>query len=162
MSSTEMQYRSRDFCINSICMHTKIMFYIIRSINLCTLYVLCTTYFQIHVCSNISLWILDTCINVRWIYFLISDCLKKHFLVGGCCCCCRFESNCPLVGPGTIGGMLSVGGLSKGSQAVFTRVFEKTTENSERLVRQALTEFESGTSRLPVLSVTTPSLVGQI
>ena len=28
---------------------------------------------------------------------------------------CRFESNCPLVGPGTIGGAPSVGGLSKGS-----------------------------------------------
>ena len=28
---------------------------------------------------------------------------------------CRYESNCPLVGPGTIGGMPSVGGLSKGS-----------------------------------------------
>ena len=29
---------------------------------------------------------------------------------------CRFESNCPLVRPGTIGGMPSVwGGLSKGS-----------------------------------------------
>ena len=28
---------------------------------------------------------------------------------------CRLKSNCPLVGPGTVGGMPSVGGLSKGS-----------------------------------------------
>ena len=45
------------------------------------------------------------------------------------------------------------GGLSKGSQPVFTRVSEKTTENSERLGRQARPGFEPGTSRLPVLSV---------
>ena len=54
------------------------------------------------------------------------------------------------------------GGLSKESQPVFTRVSEKTTENSERLGRQARPEFERGTSRLPVLSVRTPSLVGPI
>ena len=53
------------------------------------------------------------------------------------------------------------GGLSKGSQPVFTRVSEKTTENSERLSRQARPEFEPGTSCLPVLSVTTPPLVGK-
>ena len=34
------------------------------------------------------------------------------------------------------------------------RVSEKTTENSERLGRQARPGLESGTSRLPVLSVT--------
>ena len=28
---------------------------------------------------------------------------------------CRYESNCPLVGPGTIAGVPSVGGLSEGS-----------------------------------------------
>ena len=28
---------------------------------------------------------------------------------------CRYESNCPLVGPGTIGRVPSVGGLPKGS-----------------------------------------------
>ena len=50
----------------------------------------------------------------------------KFRLVG-----CRFESNCSLVGPGTTGGVPSVGGLSKGSYAVFARVSEKTTENSE-------------------------------
>ena len=42
------------------------------------------------------------------------------------------------------------GGLSKGSQPVFTRVSEKTTENSERLDRQARPRIEPGTSRLPV------------
>ena len=52
------------------------------------------------------------------------------------------------------------GSLSKGSQPVFTRVSEKTTENSERLGRQARPGFVPGTSRLPVLSATTPPLVG--
>ena len=41
------------------------------------------------------------------------------------------------------------GGLSKGSQTVFTRVSEKTTENFERLDRQARPGIEPGTSRLP-------------
>ena len=39
---------------------------------------------------------------------------------------------------------------------------KKTTENSERLDRQARPGFEPGTSRLPVLSVTTPQLVGRV
>ena len=65
------------------------------------------------------------------------------------------------MGPGTIGGVPSVESLSKGSYPVFTQVSEKTTENSERLGRQARPGFEPGTSRLPVLSVTTPPLVGQ-
>ena len=40
------------------------------------------------------------------------------------------------------------------------RVSEKTSENSEQLGRQARPGFEPGTSRLPVLSITTPPLVG--
>ena len=52
------------------------------------------------------------------------------------------------------------GGLSKGSQPVFTRVSEKITENSERLGRQARPGLEPGSSRLPVSSVTTLPLVG--
>ena len=51
------------------------------------------------------------------------------------------------------------GGLSKGSQPVFTQVSEKTTKNSEWLGRQARQGFEPGTTRLPVLSATTPPLV---
>ena len=54
------------------------------------------------------------------------------------------------------------GGLSKGSYTVFTRVSEKTMENSERLGRQARPGFEPGTSRLPVSSVTTLPLIGLI
>ena len=42
------------------------------------------------------------------------------------------------------------------------RVSEKTTENSERLGQQTRPGFEPGTSRLPVLSITTPPLVGRI
>ena len=52
-----------------------------------------------------------------------------------------------------------MGDLSKGSYPVFTRVSEKTTENSERLGRQARPGLEPGTSRLPVLSITAPPLV---
>ena len=53
-------------------------------------------------------------------------------------------------GPRPISGLPSVGGLSKGSYPVFTRVSENTTENSERPGRQALPRFEPGISRLPV------------
>ena len=63
-------------------------------------------------------------------------------------------------GPGTIGGVPFVEGLSKGSQPVFTRVSEKSTENSERLGRKARAGFEPGTSLLPVLSVTAVPVVG--
>ena len=51
-------------------------------------------------------------------------------------------------------------GLSKGSQSVFKRVSEKSTENSKRLGRQARPRLESGTSRFPVLSVTALPLMG--
>ena len=64
------------------------------------------------------------------------------------------------MGPGPIGGVPSVGALSKGSYPVFTRASEKMKENSEMLGRHARPGFESGTSRLPILSVTTPPLVG--
>ena len=48
-----------------------------------------------------------------------------------------FKTNCPFVGPGSVGGVPSMGGgLSKGSKPVFTRISEKTMENSERLIRQ--------------------------
>ena len=52
------------------------------------------------------------------------------------------------------------GGLSKGSQPVFIRVSEKTTENSEWLGRQGRPGFEPDASRLPVFSVTTVPLMG--
>ena len=42
--------------------------------------------------------------------------------------------------------------LCKGSQPVFTRVSEKTMENSERLGQQARPGIEPGISRLPALS----------
>ena len=48
-----------------------------------------------------------------------------------------------------MGGVPSVGGLSMGSYRVFTRVSEKTTENSERLGRQVRSAIEPGTSRPP-------------
>ena len=45
---------------------------------------------------------------------------------------CRNKANCPHVGPGPMGNAL-LGDLSIGSQHVFRRVSEKTTENSEYL-----------------------------
>ena len=42
------------------------------------------------------------------------------------------------------------GSLSKTSQPIFTRVLEKTTENSKRLGWQARPRNEPGTSRIPV------------
>ena len=62
---------------------------------------------------------------------------------------CRNKANCPHVGPGPRGNVLREG-LFKGSQPVFMRVPEKTTENSERPGRQARSEIELGTSRLTV------------
>ena len=62
--------------------------------------------------------------------------------------------------PRPINEVPSLGGLSKGCEPVFTRVSEKTTENSERIGRQARLGFEPGTSRLPGLSATTLALVG--
>ena len=44
------------------------------------------------------------------------------------------------------------GGFPKGSYPTFTRISKKTTENSERLGRQARPGIEPGISRLPVLS----------
>ena len=60
-----------------------------------------------------------------------------------------------------MGGMPSVGVFSKGSYPIFTRVSKKTTENSERLGRQARPGIELGTYRLLVLErrITQP-LVG--
>ena len=52
----------------------------------------------------------------------------------------RLNANCQLMEPEPIGGVTSVGGL--------TRVSEKTTENYERLGRQARPGFEPGTSHL--------------
>ena len=61
---------------------------------------------------------------------------------------CRIKANYLLVGPGPVGGVPPRESLSKGSQPVFKRVPEKTTENFERLSRPGI---EPGTSRLPVL-----------
>ena len=79
---------------------------------------------------------------------------------------CRCKANCSLVGPEPIGEFPPWGRGSKGSESVFTRVSEKTTENSEQLGGQAQPGIESDTSRLPVLSATTlplvwPEIMGQ-
>ena len=62
-----------------------------------------------------------------------------------------YESKCLHEGPGTIGGIPSVRGLSKGFLPAFTGVSEKTMKNSERQGRQAQPGIEPGTSNLPVL-----------
>ena len=80
-------------------------------------------------------------------------CIFKKRLVGY-----RFECNCPLVGPRTISGSPPWEVFLR--DPVFTRVSEKTTDNSERLGRQARPGFEPGTPVLPVLSVTIPPVVG--
>ena len=51
-----------------------------------------------------------------------------------------------------MGEVPSLGGLSNGPYHVFTRVPDKTTENSERQGRQARPGFELGTFHLPALS----------
>ena len=68
-------------------------------------------------------------------------------------------SSIVLLGTQIYGRSLLREGLSKGSQPLFS---EKTTENSERIDRQARPGFEPGTCCLPVLSVTIPPLVGPI
>ena len=55
---------------------------------------------------------------------------------------CSDKVNCAHVGPGPVGGP------SKGSYLVFTQVSEKTTENAERLGRQARPGIEPESSFL--------------
>ena len=62
-----------------------------------------------------------------------------------------FKTKCPHMGPGPTGGVPSGNLLiPKESQPVFSRVSEKTTENSERLGQQVRPKIEPGTSHLPV------------
>ena len=75
--------------------------------------------------------------------------INVPFVKDYCMLCCRDQPNGPHVRPGPMGRVTSVGGLSYGSKPVFTRVSEKTSENSERLGRQSRLRIESGTSRLP-------------
>ena len=70
-----------------------------------------------------------------------------------------FKTKCPHMGSGPTGGVPSLGGLSKESLPVFTRVSERTMENSERLSRQSRPGFDPGTSHLPVLISTILPLV---
>ena len=72
-------------------------------------------------------------------------------------------TSCPYVGPWPTGGVPPVEVFLRDPNPYLflPRVSEKTTENSKRLSRHGRPAFELGTSRLPVLSATTPSLVGQ-
>ena len=72
---------------------------------------------------------------------------------------CRIKGNCPLKGPWPAGGLPFVGVFLRDPSPHLREFRKKTTENSEQLGRQARPGFEPGTSRLPVLSVTTPPLV---
>ena len=58
------------------------------------------------------------------------------------------KANCPLVGPGTVGGVFSTGVFLKDPPRIYAR-FGETTENSERLGRQARPRIEPGIFRLP-------------
>ena len=75
---------------------------------------------------------------------------------------CRFKVSCPLVGPRPMVGLPSVGVFLRDSSPYLYEFRKKTTENSERLGRQARPGFEPVISRLPVLSATTATLVGQL
>ena len=55
------------------------------------------------------------------------------------------------MGPGPVGGMPSVGVFLR-DPSPYLRVSEKTTKNSEQLIRQARPRIEPSTSRLPGLS----------
>ena len=63
------------------------------------------------------------------------------------------------MGPKPIGDVFSVGVFLRDPSPYLREFSEKTTENSERLGREARPRYELG-SRLPVLSITTPPLVG--
>ena len=73
--------------------------------------------------------------------------------------CVGDKADCLKKGPRPIGGMSSVGVFQRNPSPYLREFRRKTTENSERLGRQARPGFEPGTSRLPVLSVTTLPLV---
>ena len=74
---------------------------------------------------------------------------ESHFCMTGWLV--GFKSNFAACGTWDYRGYVLLGGLSKGSYLVFTRVSEKTTENSERLCRQTRPDIAPRTSRLPVL-----------
>ena len=61
-----------------------------------------------------------------------------------------------------MGAMPSVGVFLRDPSPYLREFRRKTTENSERLGRQARPRFVPGTSRLPALRVTAEPLVGQI
>ena len=63
---------------------------------------------------------------------------------------CRFESNCPLVGPGTIDGAPSVELFLRDPSLYLCELRRKP------LGRQARPGFEPGALYLPVLSAETP------
>ena len=65
---------------------------------------------------------------------------------------CRIKAKCPLVGPEPIGGVLSVGIFLRDPRPHLREFQRKTTENSERLGRQARPGIEPGTTRQPVSS----------
>ena len=73
---------------------------------------------------------------------------------------CKFETNSPLVGPGTVGGA-PLWRVFLRDPSPYFREFRRKSRNSDRLGRKARPGFEPGTSRLPVLNVTTPTLVGR-
>ena len=64
-----------------------------------------------------------------------------------------FKSNCPLVGPGTIGGMPSVEIYLRDPNPYLREFRRKPRKNSERIDRQARPGIKPpGTSHLPILS----------
>ena len=73
------------------------------------------------------------------------------WLLGGC----SVKANCPLVGPGPVGRVTSVGVFLKYSCPYLSKFWRKTSENSERLDWQAKPGIESGTSCIPALSTET-------
>ena len=80
------------------------------------------------------------------LYIQIIKCvLLSIWLVG-----CRVKDNCPLMGPGSVRGMLYVRIFLRDPSPYLRKFRRKTTENSERLGRQARPRIEHGTSRLSV------------
>ena len=66
-----------------------------------------------------------------------------------CCWAEGFKVNCPLMGPGRIGGVSSVGVFLRDPSQYLSEFRRKPRENSERLGQQVWLGIDPGTSRLP-------------
>ena len=75
----------------------------------------------------------------------------QYLVMFGWLVCCRVKASFPLVGPRPAEEVPSLGVFLRDPSLYLRKFRKKTTENSERLGRQARPGIQPGTSRQPVL-----------